>query len=477
VVTALGIASDGGALFASTQGEIRRSADGAQTWPLVGTVPDDAFGRRFGTSPADPATIYLGSDIGIDRSTDGGLSWTESDRGLPPGTSVYDLAVDPGDVGRAYAANRFAGTDPGAPVYVTTDGGAHWRGAGDAGIPDGWVLAIALDPHAPRIVSISVSGHGLYRTADGGATWSPTGTGLVVTTVNTILAGVGTPSAVFAGTDHGLYRSGDTGRHWEPVAGGLPAGDVAALVSADRAGSAIFAATDRGVYLSRDLGGTWTPTAMAAATDDLAAGGTGPALTLYASATGGFDGRVYKSADQGRSWGVVYQAPGTVAVDPDDPNVAFVGDLDRGIVRTLDGGGTWTPVAIIPALSLLVDPVDPSVVYAAVACGLGSECSEEGGPYGVWKSTDGGATWGALDAGLPAFVTVRSVAVDRSDHQVVYAGTAGFGVYRSTDGGATWAPLGEELVTASVPALAVGPSGRVVHAGTVETGAFEYGLD
>jgi photosystem II stability/assembly factor-like uncharacterized protein len=81
--------------------------------------------------------------------------------------------------------------------------------------------------------------------------------------------------------------------------------------------------------------------------------------------------------------------------------------------------------AVSDVLSLAIDPADPSTVYAGVRGG------------GVFKSSDGGGTWTAINDGLPAGIVVNALAVDRQIPSTLYAG-ANQGVFKSTNGGEVW---------------------------------------
>jgi hypothetical protein len=87
---------------------------------------------------------------------------------------------------------------------------------------------------------------------------------------------------------------------------------------------------------------------------------------------------------------------------------------------------------------------------------------------GVSKSTDGGATWSesTLVSGLTS-PTVRAIAVDPNNSNIIYAGTEGGGVFKSTDGGSTWVAINTELTNTTVWSLAVDPNNsKIVYAGT-----------
>ena len=170
---------------------------------------------------------------------------------------------------------------------------------------------------------------------------------------------------------------------------------------------------------------------------------------------------VYKSEDGGKSWRKMglgeSEHIGRIVVDPRDSNVVFVaaqGPLwraggDRGLYKTTDGGATWRNVLEISENTgvneVWIDPSDPDVLYASSYQRRRRTWTLlNGGPESaIYKSKDGGESWKKLESGLPTEPMGRiGLAVSPVDPDVVYAiiesiDDAG-GFYRSTDAGATW---------------------------------------
>lgn len=207
--------------------------------------------------------------------------------------------------------------------------------------------------------------------------------------------------------------------------------------------------------------------------------GTGEANDRNSSGWG--DG-VYLSKDGGETWSNVglkgSRAIARIVVHPSDPNVAWVaavGNLwarggERGLYVTRDGGRTWSASLTAPAPygdrigcgDVALDPSDPGTLYAALYARQRQPWSFASGPDatdgkdlgGIFKSTDGGATWKRLSNGLPGSTGRIGLAIHRRNPKTVYAivqstegGTSGIvdvtsragGVFRSDDGGETWA--------------------------------------
>lgn len=238
-----------------------------------------------------------------------------------------------------------------------------------------------------------------------------------------------------------------------------------------------FGAVDGGVWESNDAGRTWNPIFDREDIASIGAIAVAPSdpRTIYAG-TGEADMRsdiaygngVYKSIDGGRSWTHVglrdTKQIGAIVVDPQDPNVAYVAALghpyaanaERGVFKTSDGGKTWSKVlyknADTGAISLAMEPGNPNVIYAALWQTRRPPWNvyppSNGPGSGLYKSSDGGATWTQLTNGLPAHVGHIGLSISAAAPHRVYANvdsSAGLGgIYRSDDAGASWTHLDRE---------------------------------
>ena len=175
---------------------------------------------------------------------------------------------------------------------------------------------------------------------------------------------------------------------------------------------------------------------------------------------------VYKSTDGGRTWQSMGLADtrhiGRIVIDPTNTDVVYVAatghlwgaNKERGVFKTTDGGRTWTHVLFVDentgATELVMDPSNPRVLYAGMYQRQRTVFGFNGGGpgSGIYKTTDGGATWTRLAGGLPTG-TVGRIGMDiyRANPRVLYARveheTAG-GVYRTDDAGLTWLRMTSE---------------------------------
>jgi len=150
-----------------------------------------------------------------------------------------------------------------------------------------------------------------------------------------------------------------------------------------------------------------------------------------------FDG-IYRSEDAGASWEKIYTGPNPpqsailcLAVDPSNPDAIFAGTLS-GLARSDDGGATWTRppgrIANMVITRVAVHPFDSRIVLAGTA------------GYGIFKSTDGGGEWTqVLNRAGAGANRVLAIEFAPSQPEVIYAGTMS-GIYKSRDGGESWDP-------------------------------------
>lgn len=170
---------------------------------------------------------------------------------------------------------------------------------------------------------------------------------------------------------------------------------------------------------------------------------------------------VYKSTDGGKSWKNMglknSEHIAEIIVHPSQSNVIYVAAYgpvwseggDRGVYKSTDGGATWTCVKSVSAYTgcndLVMDPRDPNVLYAAFHQRMRKVYTYIGGgpESALYKSTDGGTSWTKLEGGLPSGDIGRiGLAISQVNpdylYAVVEANEGKGGIYRTTDRGASW---------------------------------------
>ncbi len=262
---------------------------------------------------------------------------------------------------------------------------------------------------------------------------------------------------------------------------GLELRGLGPAIASGRIGDVVVDPTDRsrwfvaaasgGVWKTTDAGTSWAPVFDGQGSYSIGCLALDPRdpLTLWVG-TGennsqrsvGYGDGVYKTVDGGVTWKNVglpeSEHIGKIVVDPRDSRVVYVaaqGPLwrsggDRGLYKTTDGGATWQKVLAISddtgVTDLVVDPRDPDVLLAAAYQRRRHVWTLiDGGPESaLYKSRDGGATWAKITRGLPEKVDLGRIglAAAPSDPDRVYAIVEAArdegGVFRSTDGGETW---------------------------------------
>lgn len=267
----------------------------------------------FSSHPAEPDSLYAGSDMGLFRWSESAQAW----KALPsPMQDVWSVAQDPDD-----ARILIAGTRPGA-LYRSTDAGESWAQCATPG-----VKAFSEVNRGPtRVTQI------LFDPIDRNMVWAGIEIG-------------------------GIWRSTDRGLNWTFVDKGLVSGDIHGVaVLRDTDGrKAVLATTNKGLHRSRDNGETWALEPLESPWQYSRAIAVAPdGHTLYltnGNGPPGSTGRLLRSHDAGHTWGelplpgALNSTPWCVAMHPDDPSLLFTCTNLGQVFRSTDGGNHWSRLA------------------------------------------------------------------------------------------------------------------------------------
>src|SRR3984893_7179712 len=403
----------------------------------------------------EPDTYYFGAVAGgVWKTTDGGANW------IPlfdkqPISSIGAIAVAPSDHNVIYAGTGEAAirgnTTFGTGVFKSIDGGKTWE---NVGLKDTRQIgALIVDPRNENVVLVAALGHafgpnqerGIFRTADGGKTW----TKVLSKDENTggidVVFDPHNPNIVFAslwqarrqpwffssgGPGSGLYRSEDNGVTWKRLEGnGLPEGGLGKIgIAVSGADSnrvyAIVEAKEGGLYRSDDAGQHWTRV-----NDDgrfrqrawyfsKVYADPKSADTVYLVNTG-----LFRSVDGGKNFTLLPARHGDhhgLWIDPQNPNrIANVNDGGASI--STDGGKTWTTQDNQPTAQfyhVAVDNAFPYHIYGA---------QQDNSNVGIASRTDSG-TIGREDWFVAGDGECGFVVPDPRDWRIIYSNSEGYAV-------------------------------------------------
>jgi photosystem II stability/assembly factor-like uncharacterized protein len=354
------------------------------------------------------------------------------------------------------------------PPSQPPSGGLIWQELGPQPadtfglVNSGRVAAVAVDPTNNDVVYAGAAQGGVWKTPDGGNTWTPltdTQASLAIGSITidpenhlTIYVGTGEPNN--SGDSYygaGILKSTDGGNTWTqypgPFVGGSGGGSRIGGLAVDPTNSSIVLAAvgyggpqNWGVFRSTDGGQTWT--------------------------------NVLFNSSQSQAYNVIFDPTGTIAY----------ASLDiSGVYKSTDGGVTWstdngTGSHILPTgsnterVALAMDPNTSTTLYAGIA-----NTPFNGGSgtlYGLYKTTDGGTNWTKLTS-APDYCTSQCwydnvIAVAPGNSNVAFIGGAGWGsqIFQSLNAGSTWTVAPPDgSIHPDLHALAFTPDGTILYVG------------
>lgn len=373
--------------------------------------------------------------------------------------------------------------------------GSTWFSLGPTNFA-GRMLDLAFDPNDTDIVYAGAAGGGLWKSTDGGDNWTPVTDelqslavgGVAVSQTNSDIVVIATGEGTF-NIDRihgvGILRSTDAGATWNTtdVNFNLSNGHGFHALEAGPNGTFLAGATD-GLYRSDDDGATWTKVRTSGQFFDVK-WKPGSPNTVYSvrGSSNSSSSNVKISTDDGLTWSLAGtgQPSGNLigksklAVTPADPDYVYVIYVTRsggnllGVYRSTDGGATWNLRANSPNipngqgwynLSLAVDPNDVDTVIA--------------GGVQLFRSTDGGQTYGVVGGNV--HVDHHVATYEPGSNSNVWVGSDG-GLWRSATDGTVWTGRNNGLVTYQFYDICVnnGPTPYFVMGGTQDNGTDRWG--
>jgi len=258
------------------------------------------------------------------------------------------------------------------------------------------VYPVLLHPSNQYIIYVGTGGGGIYKTNNGGATWTPTMNGVADNIIYDLVMDPDNSNIVFAGTvgaghedSEMIYKTTNGGTSWSQKNSGLPQKKVYALAIQPDNGNILYTGTH----------------------------GSG----------------IYKTTNGGDSWflskNTTYEIHG-INIYPTNPSIVFAGTNLGKIYKTTNSGTDWTEIDIPNQNSWIFDFTfdlsNSNIVYAATY------------EKGVYKSTNSGSNWTQVNSGIED-LNIYQIKMDESGR--LYAGTSSQGIYISDNGGDSWSHL------------------------------------
>lgn len=276
--------------------------------------------------PHNPGELYMGGHYRLYQSTDGGVKWKPLIKQM-----MLSMTLDPTHPSTLYGVSQQSG------LQKSIDAGAHWKST-QGNIPRGQVVGVVFDRTTKAVIAF---GTGIYRSTNGGKTWTAVLEHKSVSAVT-----VGASGSLYAASDNGLYASHDNGQQWASVAsvGNQP---ILQVVASGKVG-----------YAVSPLG-------------------------------------ILKTSDNGHTWNLLDKAPSGIdflGISPSNANEIFGEISQHGLVMSHDGGATWQQAnngihdTNFTASTIQVAPSSPAIVYTG-SWGIHFYASHDGGRHWTRTST------------------------------------------------------------------------------------------
>lgn len=493
----------------SASGGVWKTTDGGANWiPLTDELANLNHGC-VAIDPSNPDTIYAGTGEyttyaegdGLFRSTNGGVDWERVATAGQVGTTCSRVIVDPSNPLRIHVTGNYG--------YVRSDdGGANWTNHLSGAASD-----MTIDPESPQVVFVARHGVGIYRSTDGGNSFTQLTNGLPGSGADRILLAIAPskPDSLYAALMNGggllgLYKSTDGGDSWSQLSNTpdfpYPQAWYDAFVAVDPTnenivycGGVFPSYAVAGVIKTTNGGASWTDITYNAGNSehlhpDQHTMAFGPDGTIWV----GNDGGVWKSVDGGANWintnaTLTVTQNYTIALHPTNPARMIAGTQDNGTVARTNDVLQWPQIVGGDGGFAAYDHADAyrrytTYVYLAVFR-LDLGFADITGPWGgdpanfiaplvmdpndshvlvggtnrVWRTTNAhaGADWTAVSGtNVSGGGILNAIAIAPSDSNTIYTGSSTGKVYKTTDL-SNWSAMSGGLPSGQISDICVDP--------------------
>ncbi len=445
----------------SAAGGLWRTPDGGDSWqPMTDQLPSLSVGA-VAINPQDPNIMLLGTGeayggifmvdgVGILKSTDGGLTWSQTNFIYQQidGVNCYSIVWDQVNPNNIYAACNNG-------LWRSTDMGDTW-----SNLLNGRATAVVINKKSPNIIYTIIQGIGFYKSIDSGDTWNRLSSGLPSTSLigftslaicdsfpNVLYAGIAENG--FGGKMQGFYKTSDGGNNWmliptqdfycyTPPYEYICQGWYDNVTAVSPIDSNIVFANGINLYKSIDGGITWTTPAGALPNPsvhvDHHSFGFDPANPQVVYSFN--DGGVYKSTDGGENWtekndGLVTFQFYSIASAMTDTNIVTGGSQDNTtqVVNNANGNTDWQIWWYGDGMICNIDYTNENIMYG----------EKEFGFHG--KTINGGQSSFSINNGITENGPwITPVVMDPVDPQILYTASEAK-IYKTTNGGLLWTAL------------------------------------
>jgi photosystem II stability/assembly factor-like uncharacterized protein len=421
-------------IFAGTFAGVYSSKNNGASWESI-NGPNTMITSIGFLDTIIVAGINSMESSGIFRSTDNGISWTRVDSFFT-NWRVTCLITKNDTI--------FAGLYGGG-LRRSTDYGKTWAHLDSTGITSNIITGIIVNNNKIYVGTLE----GLYCSENNGVSWKR----LAEIGMQTLTA-IGDNLLIGDGYGVGVYLSTDEGASWIPRNSGFISLSVSFLATF---GDKLFATTNEGLFISADTGATWTIVNIRAVKTSVNSIISGDSGTLYAGTDAGF----FRSTDKGNNWIAASTGLPTYMVSSVVTQGSnLLAGTDKGIFCSSNGGGNWLPSnnGLDNSNVVYTMTINKSDIFAA-------------GTNDIFKSTDSGESWKALNTGFTMF-DMSSLFVTGEN---IFAGASN-GIFKSSDYGLHWAQADSGLIDQHITSLLFN-EGKIF-AGTYLHGVFsssDYG--
>ena len=444
----------------AANGGIWKSEDGTQSWRPLWDAQETLSIGSINIAISSPNTVYVGTGewtpgyiltypgAGVYVSTDGGSNWTR--RASVVNRRIARVLVSPSNSLRVYVAGENG-------FERSTDGGISWTT-----IHTGQISDAIIDPNDANILYINVRNDGIYKSINGGDTWSLLNNGPTGGSADWIKFAIGKSGVdgshfILAKRSGTIYRSTDSGSTWSTLSGshgGVSHHEWANLLAVAPDNQDIILAGGLNMERTSNGGASWSFPSNLHADHHVAVFAPSNPNIVYTCNDGG----VYRSEDKGSTWkkmshGLIITQFYDVGSWNPISTVVGGGAQDTGTAMT-GGGLTWRLIeATHDGGYFVISSTDPGTMYA------------EFQNTDILKSIDGGNTWVHKTSGLSYGTPWTGViAMNQNDHNKVFVGTTR--VFRTTDGCATPWVTSSQILAGEVSTISIAPSdGNRIYAG------------